>query len=165
MWSRVLQAARVAAQRPISSYFIHLLVSVSVSVPPARTCCWPVGVSFFFFCRECTCLYVRMRDFSFSLSVRDFTQYFCFYSYHQCFLPPPPPQLLSFPSPPKHQFPFPASSSHLTQPKPLAFQTFAIFTRMAFCYYCSLSFLNYNSYYCKVYLEETFVYNTITILS
>lgn len=88
-------------------------------------------------------------------------QHFCFYSYRQCFHPPPPP---SFPSSPKHRFPFPVSSSRLTQPKSLL--TFAFFQEWLF-FLIAVFFFYYNTnyYYCKVYLEETFVYYTITILS
>ncbi len=157
MWSRVLQAACVAVKSPISSYFIHLLVSESASVPPAWMC-WPVGT---FFCCECTFSYVWMHDF-FPLHwcVTFCLQLFCSYNYRQCFQPP-----LSLPSPPKHQFPFPASSSRLTQPKPLAFLSFAFFKNGFSFLWLSFFFYYNNYYYCKVYVEETFVYNTITILS
>lgn len=94
----------------------------------------PVTVWFFFF-------------FVFSISVSIVTV--------SIFSTPP-----SFPSPPKHQFPFSISSCCLTQPTPLFF--FFLASLSCFCFF---PLFYYNYYYCKVYLEETFVYYTITILS
>lgn len=131
MWSRVLQTACVAVKSPISSYFIHLLVSESVSVLPAWMC-WPVGVLFvvnvhFRMC-ECVIFFSPCWCVTFCL------QHFCFYSYHQCFqLPFPSPVLQSTNSP----FPPPAAVS-LSQ-NHLLFRLL-LFSRMAFLSYCSLSF-------------------------
>lgn len=78
MWSRVLQTACVAVKSPISSYFIHLLVSESVSVLPAWMC-WPVGVLFVVnvHFRMCECviffLPVDVWLFVFSISVSTVT--------------------------------------------------------------------------------------------
>lgn len=57
-------------------------------------------------------------------------QHFCFYSYRQYFQHPHPTPP-SFPSPPKHQFPFSISSCCLTQPKPLV-----LFFLASLSYFC-----------------------------
>lgn len=159
--STVLKAACVAVKSPISSYFTHLLASESVSVLPAQTC-WPVGVTlswmYIFICVWMRYIFfslfpVSVWLFVFSISVSIVTI--------SVFSPPPfPSPLLQTTNSP---FPPPAAVS-LSQNHLLLW--LLLFSRMAFLFLLlSLFFYSNNYYYCKVYLEETIVYITITILS
>lgn len=114
-------------------HFFHLSANFRVCQSCRREWAglWVLGFFLFVFLCEWTFSYVWMHDFSFSLLVCDFVLSISVSIVTISVFSPPSS---SFPSPPKHRFPFPASSSRLTQPKPLAFLTFAFFFKNGFSF-------------------------------
>lgn len=169
MSSRVLEAACVAAKSPISSYFIRRLVSEIWSA--LFVWMWAF-LLILLLLLLLLWMYIFMRAnvwicfFPFSVAC----DFFCFRHFHsnrQCF--PFPCTLFQSTNSP---FPHPAALSAKTTR--FIFSDFCsfCFQEWLFLSYCSLSRSfslfysksNYYYYYCKVYLEKSFVHNTITIL-